>query len=534
MGNSVFDSFWLNLLWYAPCLAAVPAAKGLAHLFQLGSYQFEGYLAALRRQWKEFLPGLCLSAFSLLMLVLGDRLARSGGPLWLGLAAFLTLLFGGALGYFVHRKAESIRRLRFTPRLLRLFFALLIVMLALGALLKALLPHMGMSALLPLLLPLWLALAAFLIWPLEHLIKMAYQKDAQRILFSQPGLIRIGVTGSYGKTSVKFFLETMLKQRYSVLATRESFNTPMGITRVIREDMEPAHRVFIAEMGARHRRDIRDLCRFVQPTIGILTAVGPQHLETFGTLERVRDTKYDLILSLQRYGFAVFWNDGGIVRGLYDRTDRPKAIVGEPGDDLWAEDLELTYEGSRFTLCTRDGSRIKCETELCGEHNIDNILLAAAAARHLGLSDRQLRRAIQMLRPVKARFQPEKRPDGSIVINNGFNASPESSRASLALLSNFPGRKIVVTPGFVELGQMERDYHLELGRHMAKAADLVLLIGPRRTQPIRQGLLEEGFPEEKILTFKRLREAQQHIQGIVRPGDVILYENDLPDQYTES
>lgn len=529
----MFDSLWLSLLWFAPCVAAVPAAKGLAHIFQLSSYQFEGYLSAMRRQWKEFLPGIYLAAFSLAVTFVGERLSIEGGPVWLGLAALFILLFGGALYVIVHSKEDSIRGIRLTPRLKRLFAALLILMLLLGALLKMALPHMGLSALLPVMLPLWLALAAFLIWPLEHLIKMAYQKDAQRILFSQPGMIRIGITGSYGKTSVKFFLETMLKQSYSVLATRGSFNTPMGITRVIREDMEPAHRVFIAEMGARHRRDIKDLCRFVRPTIGVLTAVGPQHLETFGTLERIRDTKYDLILSLPHDGFAVFWNDGGIVKGLYDKTDRPKAIVGEPGDDLWAEDLELTYEGSRFTLCTKDGSRIKCETELCGEHNIDNILLAAAVARHLGLSDRQLRRAIQMLRPVKARFQPEKQPDGSIVINNGFNASPESSRASLDLLTNFPGRKIVVTPGFVELGQMEREYHLELGRHMAQVADLALLIGPKRTQPIREGLIEAGFPEDKILSFKRLKEAQQHIKGIVQPGDVILYENDLPDQYTE-
>lgn len=530
----MFDSLWMALLWLAPCVAAVPAARGLAHLFQLASYQFEGYLASVTRRWKQaFLPGLILGALSFLLCVAGDYLARSGGPLWLVLAALLTVGAGFLTARYTSSQKQSLRRISYTPRLKRLFLILLLTMLALGWLLHRLLPVMGLSAVLPLFLPLWLALAALIAWPVEHLIKWLYRRDAQRILFGQPGLIRVGITGSYGKTSVKFFLDTMLRQRYSVLATRGSFNTPMGITRVIRENMEPSHRVFIAEMGARHRRDIKELCRFVKPEIGILTAVGPQHLETFGSLERVRDTKYDLILSLPKDGYAVFWNDGGIVKGLYEKTDMPKAIVGDKGDDLWAEDLELSYEGSRFTLCMKDGTRLACETSLCGQHNIDNILLAAAAARHLGLTDAQLMRSIQMLRPVKARFQPEKLPDGSISINNGFNASPESSRASLALLANYPGRKIVVTPGFVELGQMERAYHLELGRHLALVADEVLLIGPKRTQPIREGLLQEGYEESRIRTFKSLKEAQASLEGRIGPGDVVLYENDLPDQYSE-
>lgn len=530
----MFDNVWMALLWLAPCVAAVPAARGLAHLFQLASYQFEGYLHSVTRRYRQaFLPGLILSAASFLLCVAGDALARAGGPLWLLAAALLTVGAGFLVARFTSPQKKSLRPIHYTARLKRLFLILLIVMLLLGWLLHSLLPVMGLSAVLPLLLPLWLALAALIAWPVEHLIKWLYRRDAQRILFGQPGLTRIGITGSYGKTSVKFFLETMLRQRYSVLATRGSFNTPMGITRVIRENMEPAHRVFIAEMGARHRRDIKELCRFVKPEIGILTAVGPQHLETFGSLERVRDTKYDLILSLPKDGYAVFWNDGGIVKGLHEKTDMPKAIVGEQGDDLWAEDIELSYEGSRFTLCMKDGTRLKCDTPLCGQHNIDNILLAAAAARHLGLTDAQLVRSIAMLRPVKARFEPQKQPDGSIVINNGFNASPESSRASLALLANYPGRKFVVTPGFVELGQMEREYHLELGRRLAMVADEVLLIGPRRTQPIREGLLGEGYDEARIQTFMSLKEAQEALNGRVGPGDVVLYENDLPDQYSE-
>ncbi|MHC1786873.1 MAG: Mur ligase family protein [Christensenellales bacterium] len=530
----MIDTYWVLLLWLAPCLAAVPAAKGLLHIFQLGSYQFGGYLGSLKRRWKqELLPGLILFLGSLGLCVAADRLSRGGQVIWLPLASLLTILLGLGIGKYFHAGKGSIKRLQYTARIKRLVAALSLVMLALGLIIWAVLPVLGLSALLALFLPLWVALAALLVWPLEQAIKRLFMRDAGRLLDAQKGLIRIGITGSYGKTSVKFFLETLLRQRYSVLATRASFNTPMGIARVIREDMQPAHRVFIAEMGARHRGDIRELCRLVQPSIGILTAVGPQHLETFHSIEKVRDTKYDLIASLPLDGFALFYNDGGICRELYDKTNKPKAIVGQPGDDLWAEDLSLGYEGSAFTLCLKDGTRLKVSTSLCGEHNVRNILLAAACARHLGLSDVQLQRGISQMQAVQARFKPETLPDGTTVINNGFNASPESSRASLQMLAQYPGRKIVVTPGFVELGALEKSYHEALGSHIASAADIALLIGHKRTLPIRESLVREGFDPQNIHVFISLKEAQGYLDSIRRPGDIILYENDLPDQYSE-
>jgi len=530
----VFDQFWVLLLWLSPCLAAVPASKGLLHLFQLSSYQFAGFFRTLQRRWKqELLPGLLLCLGSLALCVNADYLSRGGQLFWLPLASLLTLSLGVALGVFFHPGKQSVTPLRYTWRLKRLVIALTAVMIQLGLLLRSILPVLGASTLLPLFLPLWAALAAALVWPLEYAIKRVFERDAKRILSEQAGLIRIGITGSYGKTSVKFFLDTLLRQRYSVLATRDSFNTPMGLTRSIREDLQPAHRVFIAEMGARHRGDIRALCRLVQPTIGILTAVGPQHLETFKSLERVRDTKYDLIRSLPDDGFAVFYNDGAVCRELNDKTDKPKALVGQKGDDMWAEDLELGYDGSVFTLCLKDGTRLKVSTPLCGEHNVRNILLAAVTARHLGLTDVQLQRGIAQMQPVKARFKPEKQPDGSIVINNGFNANPESSRAVLNLLNTYPGRKIVITPGFVELGVLENDYHIKLGEHIAVAANIVLLIGHKRTQPVRQGLVNKGFNPENIHVFISLKEAQAYLDTIRLPGDIILYENDLPDQYSE-
>jgi len=525
--------YWL--LWVSPALAAVPAAKGLIHIYQLENYQFAGYFGSLKRRWKqEILPFAALSAFSFLLCVAADALSRKTGPWVLALAALLTIAAGLAVGKLVHSRTKALKSLKYTSRVKRLALALTLVMLLLAALLRRLVPVMGLSALLPLFSFLWLALAALLALPMEESIRGLYKRDAMRQLDSQKGLVRIGITGSYGKTSVKFFLDTLLKQRYSVLATRGSFNTPMGLTRVIREDMQPSHRILLAEMGARHRGDIRQLCRMIRPQIGILTAVGPQHLETFGSIERVKETKYDLIRGLPEDGFAVFYDDGGIVKELYDKTISPaKALVGRVGDDAWAEDVISGYEGSSFTLCFKDGTRIPCRTELIGEHNIGNVLLAAVTARHLGLTDTQLKRGIAALEAVEARMKPEKRPDGSLLINNGFNANPQSSHASLKLLAGFPGRRILVTPGYVELGAQQETFHRAFGEAIAKSADLVLLIGAKRTQPIREGLLSGGFREDRIETFQSFAKARAYLDTICGEGDVVLYENDLPDQYSE-
>jgi UDP-N-acetylmuramoyl-tripeptide--D-alanyl-D-alanine ligase len=204
----------------------------------------------------------------------------------------------------------------------------------------------------PLFLPLWIALAGLLAWPIEKMISEMYFRDAQRILRERKDLIRIGITGSWGKTSVKFILGTLLEEKYHTLVTPASFNTPMGVTKIIRSRLEPGHRVFVAEMGARHVGDIKEMCRLVHPQIGILTSVGPQHLDTFKTVERVAKTKYELIDALPEDGTAVFADDGDIVRRLYEKTTKEKLISGlDPQNcDVWAENISISGEDSSFDL----------------------------------------------------------------------------------------------------------------------------------------------------------------------------------------
>lgn len=518
----------------AVALACVLASRGLIHYFQLESYQFPGYYRTLKRNWKNALaPGAALCIVMFVLTRIWHEMGGGGaehGPYITGMliAAIGTVAFGTGI-YWLARKQKAKKPLVFTPRIKRLCAVAAVVFF----LLCWPVPDKALF-LFPLLLPVWVALAGLLAWPIEKLISEMYFRDAQRMLKERPDLIKIGITGSYGKTSVKFILGTMLSEKYQTLVTPSSFNTPMGVTKIIRTKLQPAHQVFVAEMGARHVGDIKEMCRLVHPTYGVLTSVGPQHLDTFKTIERIKKTKYELMDAIPADGCCFFPDDGAICRELYDKTAKNKRLccLNDNGKaDVWAEDITVSPAGSRFMLCTRDGS-IACETKLLGEHNIQNVLLAATVCLHLGLTLKQISRGIARLSPVEHRLQliPS---TGVTIIDDAFNSNPKGAEAALKVIKEFPGRRIIITPGMVELGAGEDEFNREFGRRMADCVDVAILVGVKHTQPIADGLKEVGFAAQNIHPVKSLDEAAALLRQIGRPGDVALFENDLPDNYSE-
>ena len=534
---NIFSALALILLWLAPALGLLFSSKQLIQFAQLASYQLGGTVRAfIRLPVKAFWPGMALFGVSTLLLFFASlvlRLPPFAAFLLSLVFVVLVVLAGYVIGFMAYQEKRVKVKLVYTVRVKRLYVALFLV----GALLSLLMYKGGLpfgsSALLPLLSPLLLLLAMALTWPFEKAVQLLYRWDARRILqaYRKTGLMVIGITGSYGKTTVKNLLDAMLSQIKPTLASPASFNTPLGLARCIREDLGQEHRFFIAEMGARHPQDIRVLCRMVSPQAGILTSIGPQHLETMGSVRQVAATKYDLIKALPQDGYAVFAEDGKLVREAYDKTGINKALAGSPEGEVWAEDVQLSEEGSRFTLCFMDGSRQAVETNLPGEHNITNVLLAAAMARHLGVSLPQMAQALLEVPPIPSRLQMYMHHKGYKVINNGFNSNPDSSRKALQVLSGHAGRLIVVTPGFIELGRQEVRSNRRLGNDIAAVAQMAILIGERRTRPIRTGLLESGMLEDNIKVFPSLMQANLFIEEACGPGDVLLYENDLPDHY---
>ena len=369
-------------------------------------------------------------------------------------------------------------------------------------------------------------------------------------------MIRIGITGSYGKTSTKFILKTILSEKYNVLATPESYNTTMGNVKIIRKELKPEHQVFISEMGARYPGDIRKICDFVYPQIGIITSIGPQHLESFKTIENVAKTKSELLRALpikgeaknlaQMYSSlndkafkkdsAIFLPvDGAFCSELYkNEKNRTKFSysVSDKSASVYAKNIKMSSEGCKFTAVTPKGD-IECVSKLLGELNIQNILGAIAIAIYLDLSKEQIARGVSKIEPVAHRLQILPSNNGTIVIDDAFNSNPVGSKMALDVLKEFKGRKIVITPGMVELGEKEEYYNNEFGKHMAKCTDIAILVGVKRSKPIEKGLLDAGFDSMNIYVVPDLDAATKKLAEITNVGDVVLFENDLPDNYNE-
>ena len=537
----------MTIILYAGIAAGcLLAGKTLIHYFQLESYQFPGYFRTIRRNpVKAFLPGAIMALLFILcfliMSVIFDKFR------WYHYVFLSSVLVGG--GWLIGEKCsekKAKKALVFTPRIKRLYAVALIVYILILILLgKAadtassypILWSRAANVLIlafPVLLPLWTALAGLLAWPVEKAISELYFRDAQRILKKHKDLIRIGITGSWGKTSVKFILGTILEEKYHTLITPASFNTPMGVTKVIRSKLEPGHRVFVAEMGARHVGDIKEMCRLVHPQIGILTSVGPQHLDTFRTVERVTRTKYELIDALPDHGTAVFSDDGDIVRGLYEKTTKEKMLAGmDPEtDDVWAENIRVSGNGSTFDLCTKE-NRTYCRTVLLGELNIRNILTCACAGLKLGMTPEQIARGIEKIQPVEHRLQLISNPGGLTVIDDAFNSNILGAKQAFRVLKEMEGTRILVTPGMVELGSREEEMNREFGSAAADCCDLAILVGKKRSEAIASGMTEHGFPVANIYTVNSLEEAENLLKKTAKSGDTVLFENDLPDNYTE-
>ena len=390
-----------------------------------------------------------------------------------------------------------------------------------------------------------LVVSSFSIWPLEQLINGAYLRDARkRIKTLQPKII--GITGSYGKTSTKYILHQILSKKYNTLMTPDSYNTPMGICKVIRGDLLPEHEYFIVEMGAYKRGDIRELCRLAPPEIGILTAVGPQHLERFKSIENTARAKYELIEALPTNGLAVINADNEICAALADKTDSVPVIrygvevngIENTSLRLKARNIIQSDKGLTFTVSDEVTGTTDIKTRLLGKHNVSNILAAIGVSLQCGMTLNEIQEALEALEPVPHRLQLIAGGAGVTVIDDSFNANPEGAKAALEVLTDFvsdkDGKKVLVTPGMVELGEREYDENKQFGSAAAKVCDLVILVGPARTAPILDGLKTANYPEQQIYVAKNLAEAQQQLAERLKPGDVVLFENDLPDNYNEA
>ncbi len=295
--------------------------------------------------------------------------------------------------------------------------------------------------------------------------------------------------------------------------------------------LKPTHEVFVCEMGADKVSDISYLMDFVKPKYGVVTSIGPQHLNTFHTLDNIIREKMKEIEMLPKDGVGFINLDNEYIASYHIANTCKVVSVGIDNEnaDLRAKDIVYTRQGSEFTV-NIDGEDLRFKTSLLGKHNITNILLGIAVARELGISLKDIVRNVSRIRQVEHRLEVKK-INGLTFIDDAFNSNPVGSSMALDVLSMMPERRVIVTPGMIDLGAKEDEINYEFGKKMLDKADLVILVGEKQTKQILRGLTDSGFDAEKILVVKTVREAFRYIYANMNANDTILLENDLPDAF---
>lgn len=379
-------------------------------------------------------------------------------------------------------------------------------------------------------------LAVIILTPVEKHINQKYWNEASAILKSMPDLTVVGITGSYGKTSTKHYLNRILSENFEVIMTPGSFNTPMGVIRTIREMMKPYDKVFICEMGAKQKGDIKEICDLVNPEMGIITAVGPMHLESFKTMENVQSTKFELVDALPSDGFAVINNDFEYCANReVNNVETARYCIQSKGSgdcSYMAEDIKYTPQGTVFNVKCPDNHKFELSTKLVGACNIENLLGAVIIALRLGMDEKTIQRAVSRIEQVEHRLSLKQTPGGVTIIDDAFNSNPAGSRMALEVLSSFTGgKRIIVTPGMIELGDKQEELNEELGKEIARNADIAVVVGHYNREALVKGITENEFNKENLIVVDSFNEAQTYLSSILAKGDTVLYENDLPDTF---
>ena len=379
------------------------------------------------------------------------------------------------------------------------------------------------------------------------IIRMAIKKKE-----SFKDLIVIGITGSYGKTSTKEFLSTILSEKATlrggasgasnVLKTKEHQNSEVGISRCVLHDLGPEHQIFVVEMGAYNRGGIKLLCDIAKPKIGILTGINEQHMATFGSQENIIQGKYELIESLPRDGTAIFNGDNNYCYELYENTEISKRLsmsnVSEKEKiikaDAWIDNINIGKESLSFKAFTKDGESAEFQVGLIGRQNVENILMAVIVAKELGMNLNEISKACQKIKPEQGGMKLLKSEKGYNIIDSTYSSNPDGVIANLEYLRIWQGRKAIIMPCLIELGKAAVEVHKRIGEKIGQVCDLAIITTRDYLKEIKDG--STGSPQDgsvgkrEILFIEDPKKIFEKTKDFNGPEDVILLQSRVPKE----
>ncbi len=487
-----------------------------AHLMQLESYYIYGFIK--RNPFKK--PFFVYEYYYLVFDLLSIILYYAQFPFHYWFALFILLFH-----FYTPIKKEKRKALVYTGRVKRLIAVTIAIIVT--VLFLPIVPFMRLLS------PIIIIIAHFCVFPFEWFIRRHYKIMAKNKLieYKNKGTKIIGITGSYGKTSVKYILSAIMASEYEIAFTPASYNTPMGISLFVNTRIPRRPDFLIIEMGARHRGDIKEVCELAMPDIGVITAIGPQHMETFGSIKNILRTKtelYDYVLS---YGETLFYNNcNNILKDFLQDKEKAQGILCNEFSDFSIKDISLNGMIMDIIIDGKKEENIK--TALIGKANAINITLAANIAYKMGIKRSKIVKAIEKIMPVEHRLQVL--PDsgtGIRVIDDAFNANIEGIKNAADTLKRINAkRKIIITPGIVESGKMEYEMNKEVGTILAEVADKIYLVKGRGTKRV-EGLIDGIADNCEYTILESMLDFQKVVAPYLQRGDVLLFENDIPDNW---
>ncbi|HPC30959.1 MAG TPA: UDP-N-acetylmuramoyl-tripeptide--D-alanyl-D-alanine ligase [Candidatus Paceibacterota bacterium] len=393
------------------------------------------------------------------------------------------------------------------------------------------------SFILVLCFPFILGLSVIILLPLDILIKKLNIFQAQQKIKRLKNLKIVGITGSYGKTSFKEISAAILGTKYKVVYTPENKNTPLGVSQVILKNLKPETEIFVAEMSAWQKGDIKILSRIAPPGIAVLTGINESHLERFKTIENTINTKFEIVKYSKENALVVLNADNDYIIKNYKKYVGNKKVIffGKENEEFLNYKIkEIIFNENTLKqtfILELEGKTYQFEIPFLGEYAVAMTIGAILIAKYLNLNETEIKIGLSLLKPIEHRLQPILRDD-ILIIDDSYNGNPNGAREAIKVLSRFKKRrKIYVTPGLVEIGKRSYEIHKEIGKLLAPVADLVILIKNSVTDFIVAGLKESGFNSEQIIIYNTPFELEENIKKIIRANDVVLFQNDWPDNY---
>jgi len=489
------------------------------YLWQIKEYRFDRFLDHFRtfKGKRIFLnPVFLLKIFAL--------------PFYFVLPKFFlififSIFFVEAASFFLNLIEHSLLRPVFTKKILLLslmsFFFCFLPLCFLGTTV-----FFFFLILFDILLPAFVSFFVLLFQPITYFFKLYLIEKAKKKREKFSELIVIGITGSYGKTSTKEFLATILSEKFQVLKTKENQNNEVSVAKCVLEDLKKEHQIFVCEMGAYKKGEIKILANLVKPKVALLTGVNEQHLSLFGSMENLISAEggKELVESLPDDGLVIVNSQNPILRNLAFEISKRKVLVSEEGfEDVSIKDLIvgknfLSFEISLFS----EGNSLKVNLPLIGRQNLQNLLLAICAAKNLKMTWKEIEGGLKKIKMDQGRILLKKGKNGVDILESTYSTNPSAVFSHLEHLKLWEGKRIIILPCLIELGEKAREIHFEIGKNIKEVCDFGILITRDYFEEVKSGA------GDKVIFLDDKDKILERLEPFFEKNNVILVEGRIP------